>query len=221
MEEDLAVIVALLKRALPLKELPRTGWIIEGAARSHSDSVAAHSYSVILVSFLTARQLSKVPAFCPIQHDRVLAMATLHDLAESATGELSTGFKGVLRELKGGAFSPDEIEHEVLRRLLEDVHESKDAVKLVEELDEGKTREAKIVKFADIVDAFAHAKTVMRRTFDQYILRSEAKLRQNSSEADAGVGNHLANWLRQIREQWESVSRKRIGGKNGRTSKST
>jgi len=108
MDNSLLTLVRLLKRALPLKELPRTGWIMEGATRSDSDSVAAHSYCVALASYLTDRELNRVQTFAPIRWERVLAMATLHDLAESVTGDdpFPILVPGIMRESCDGEVLP-------------------------------------------------------------------------------------------------------------------
>jgi 5'-deoxynucleotidase YfbR-like HD superfamily hydrolase len=206
MDNSLLTIVRLLKRALPLKELPRTGWIMEGATRSDSDSVAAHSYCVALVSYLTARELNQVQGFSPIRWERVLAMATLHDLAESVTGELATGFKRRIAATPGRQTLIDDLEHEVLAYLLQDLQGGEELTELLREFDLCQTKEAKIVKFADVVDAFAHAKVRLKRTFDRYLDLSEKKLESESPDRDSGVGNHLAGWLRQLRQEWDDVS---------------
>lgn len=206
MHNSLLTIVCLLKRALPLKELPRTGWIMEGASRSDSDSVAAHSYCVALVSYLTARELNQDQSFAPIRWERVLAMATLHDLAESVTGELATGFKLRIAATPGRETLVDDLEHEVVDYLFQDLQGGDELTQMLLEFDTCQTKEAKIVKFADIVDAFAHAKERLNRTFDRYLDISERKLRKGSPENDSGIGNHLADWLSQLRKEWDNVS---------------
>ena len=119
MEKELDTIIRLYKRALPLKELPRTGWIMEGSTRSESDSVAAHSYSVALLSYLTAKQLGN--KFGEIKWDRVLAMAVFHDLSESVTGELATGFKRRIAQTPGRESLIDDLEEEVFAHPNEDL----------------------------------------------------------------------------------------------------
>ncbi len=59
MDKELKSIISLYKTVISLKELPRQGWIMEGASRNEADSVAAHSYFVAIVSYLTAKSLEQ------------------------------------------------------------------------------------------------------------------------------------------------------------------
>jgi putative hydrolase of HD superfamily len=209
MDAELETVLRLYKRALPLKELPRTGWIMEGAARADSDSVAAHSYSVALLSYLVAKQLSG--RFGPIKWERVLAMAVLHDLAESVTGELATGFKRRIAAIPGRESLVEDLENEVFAFLLDGVQGSDEFLALVREFNECKSKEAKIVKFADILDAFAHARIRLHRSFDRYLSISRKKLEGDASAQDGSIGDHLAKWLDAVREGWDSVEPRPIG----------
>lgn len=68
-----------LIEALALKELPRAGWVRVGVPSP--ESVAAHSWGVVFL----------VLVLCPDDLDRhaALAIATVHDLAEVRTGDLT------------------------------------------------------------------------------------------------------------------------------------
>ena len=102
-------------------------------------------------------------------------MATLHDLAESVTGELATGFKRRIAATPGRETLVDDLEHEVLAYLLQDLQGGDELTELLREFDVCQTKEAKIVSFADIVDAFAHAKVRLKRTFDHYLDLSDGR----------------------------------------------
>lgn len=69
----------LLDEALGLKSLPRAGWLRAGI--SQPESVAAHSWGVAWLALV----------HCPPELDRgrVLALATLHDLAEVRVGDIT------------------------------------------------------------------------------------------------------------------------------------
>ncbi|MCP4297986.1 MAG: hypothetical protein GY786_20555, partial [Proteobacteria bacterium] len=66
----------------------------------------------------------------------------------------------------------DEIEDEVLESLHKDIEDRESLITLVQEFNLCQTKEAKIVKFADILDAFAHARVRLGRTFDKYLEKS-------------------------------------------------
>lgn len=208
MDESLKAIIQLYKRLHPLKELPRTGWILEGAPRHESDSVAAHSHLVVIVGYLTARALGSRPAFPSLNMEKVLSMAALHDIAESVTGELPSVFKRFLSREQRDLF--DELEKKALNVILADVPGKDDISVLLAEYGDCRTPEAKVVKFADIFDAFAQARVVLRRTFPVYLEKSEAKLRAFSPAEDGGIGNLLADWILDIKKDWDSVERKVI-----------
>jgi 5'-deoxynucleotidase YfbR-like HD superfamily hydrolase len=99
----------------------------------------------------------------------------------------------------------DELEEEVMQFLLEGVQGREELLELVREFNDCRTKEAKIVKFADILDAFAHARVRIWKTFDRYLTISKAKLRRFSPEHDEGIGNQLSEWLDQIVEEWDAV----------------
>ncbi|KAA3662231.1 MAG: HD domain-containing protein [Calditrichaeota bacterium] len=212
-DNELKSILALYKRALPLKELPRIGWIMEGCTRSESDSIAAHSYSVALVSYLTAKRLDEkrekgeLILNKPIRWDHVLAMAVLHDLAESVTGDMATGFKQYVSSRPEYATLIEDLEHGFLKKLVGD-----DLTKIVEEYDSMSTPEARIVKFADVLDAFGFAEERMKRRFETYLDNSRNKLAKpcpinnNAKAEDAEkVGELLAEWLEQAIEYWHDI----------------
>ncbi len=74
----------LLLQAGRLKTTPRTGWVQRGVPRA--ESVADHSHGVAVAALLLCEL-----AEGPLDRERVLTMAVLHDLPESVTGDLSLG----------------------------------------------------------------------------------------------------------------------------------
>ena len=200
MNHEIGALIALFKRALALKELPRTGAIMEGATRADADTIAAHSHAVSLLSYLTAKQLSM--DFPAIDCERVVSMAVLHDLGECITGDLPTGLKRLLPEIS------DAVEERALDFLLSDIHGRDDLLTLIREYNACRTAESRIVKFADIVDAFVHLKTRLQREFPVFLEVSEEKLRHDSPASDGGVGVRLADWLRVIRSDWTTINPK-------------
>lgn len=79
----------LLWRSQRLESLPRTGWLVCGL--SQPESVAAHSYEVALVALwladaLNARADTSDPG--PVDVEKVLRLALVHDLAEAMLTDL-------------------------------------------------------------------------------------------------------------------------------------
>ena len=92
---------ALLLEALSLKNLPRTGWILRGAAR---ESVAEHTYGTAIIALALAR-MEKLSAK---DEHALLRIALLHDLHEARIGDLVPSQKARIK--------PDEakVEREML-----------------------------------------------------------------------------------------------------------
>jgi putative hydrolase of HD superfamily len=65
-----------------LKKTPRSGWqFLAGAAR---ESVAEHSFRVTMIAFVLSRLHDT-----PVDANRVVDLALIHDLAEARTGDLN------------------------------------------------------------------------------------------------------------------------------------
>jgi putative hydrolase of HD superfamily len=75
-------IVDFLFEVGMLKRTPRTGW--QFLAGAESESVADHTFRVAMIAFVLARMDDT-----PVDSDRVLSMALVHDLPEARTGDLN------------------------------------------------------------------------------------------------------------------------------------
>jgi putative hydrolase of HD superfamily len=80
----------LLAATADLKQLPRTGWLLAGVRLP--ESVADHSFATALLALALAEAINADPAGqglgAPLDIERVLRMALLHDLAESLVTDL-------------------------------------------------------------------------------------------------------------------------------------
>jgi putative hydrolase of HD superfamily len=74
-----------------LKEVPRTGWLDRGIPPAEAESVADHSFGVALLAWLLAPD--------ELDRSRVVELALLHDLAESAVGDATPYDRETLRNL--------------------------------------------------------------------------------------------------------------------------
>lgn len=149
---DLKKILRVFLTLQWAKELPRQGFIAMGFKRNEADSVAAHSFSTALLSYFLAKQLKKEGE--KIDPDKVLKMALVHDIGETIVGDVGTFVKG----MAGGVFK--NIEEEGVRALVDGLDSKEEIIELVEEYNQRKSLEARIVKAADNLDALAQAKGV-------------------------------------------------------------
>jgi putative hydrolase of HD superfamily len=135
----------LLLRAARLKDLPRTGWLLRGVGRP--ESVAAHGYGTTLATLLL---LDLVDA--PLDRERALALAVLHDLPEAALGDVPTP---AARHLPPGAKAAAEAS--LLDEMTAGTPVAASWRALWAEFDAGVTPEARLVRDADKLDLFLQA----------------------------------------------------------------
>lgn len=134
------------------KELPRQGFIALGFKRNEADSVAAHSWTTAILTYMLASEMKKDGQ--KLNLDKAVKMALFHDMAETIVGDVGTFVKGMAK----GAFAP--IEEEGLKWLVSDLPTKTEITSLVAEYMQRETLEARLVKVADNLDALAQAKGV-------------------------------------------------------------
>lgn len=78
---DLSLPPELVEALGQLKETPRTGWLDRGIPVGETESVADHSFGVALLAWLLAPD--------ELDRARVVELALVHDLAESAVGDVT------------------------------------------------------------------------------------------------------------------------------------
>jgi putative hydrolase of HD superfamily len=105
-------LASLFLEVATLKRMPRTGWGMRGVP--HVESVAEHSFGVAFVSLVLCEMLQAkgTPGGStePLDREKVLIIALLHDLAEVRLGDLpSTAVRlipeGVKSEAEGRALA--------------------------------------------------------------------------------------------------------------------
>jgi 5'-deoxynucleotidase YfbR-like HD superfamily hydrolase len=79
----------MLLELVRLKAVPRVGWLLRGVR--DVESVAAHTFGVAFIAMLLADRA--VARGLPVNVERVLRMALLHDLSEVRTGDLPNTIK--------------------------------------------------------------------------------------------------------------------------------
>jgi putative hydrolase of HD superfamily len=79
--------IGLFLEAATLKRIPRMGWAMRGVP--HVESVAEHSHAMTIVALVLADLLNASGTLAiPLNLEKVLAIATLHDLAEARLTDL-------------------------------------------------------------------------------------------------------------------------------------
>ncbi|MDX1501292.1 MAG: HD domain-containing protein [Thermoanaerobaculia bacterium] len=129
-----AGLLDLLLEAQALDRVPRTGYLLRGVARP--ESVSEHSFHVALLVWTLAAGIDEVDAA------RAVELALLHDLAEVRLGDLPMTAARYLPE--GAKRSAEAAAAADLLAPLGDR-----ALALVQELEEGTTPEARLVKACD------------------------------------------------------------------------
>ena len=139
------VAVTLLRQALCLKRIPRTGWLLRGL--TNVESVAEHSWGVALTAMVLSEGIQQ-----PLDVKKALIIALLHDLPESVLSDIPSPGS---RHLPEGAKSA--AEESALAELLDGLP---DAARLREwwtEFEEGSSLEGQLVRDADRLEMLLQA----------------------------------------------------------------
>ena len=86
---ETSATIAFLTELMRLKALPRTGWLLRGVREV--ESIADHTFGVAWIAMWLADRA--VACGLPVNVEKVLRMALLHDLSEARTGDLPSTIK--------------------------------------------------------------------------------------------------------------------------------
>lgn len=128
-----------------LASLPRTGWLLRGVA--DAESIAEHCYGVVVVAAALVDDLRARGV--PVDGEKVLRMALVHDAAEVFTGDVPMPAK--TPELRAALHATEDA---MLARAL-----PPDALALWRESEEGASLEARVVEAADKIQMLIKALT--------------------------------------------------------------
>ncbi|MFH2090934.1 MAG: HD domain-containing protein [Pseudomonadota bacterium] len=123
-------IANLLFEARILKDINRSGYAFLGSGK---ESIAEHSFMTALICFVMAKMDET------LNIERLVTMALVHDLAEARTGDLNYVEKKYS--------NPDE--SKAISHLIKHISFGKDIKNLIEEFNQGRTKEAMLVNDAD------------------------------------------------------------------------
>jgi putative hydrolase of HD superfamily len=147
-------IIDLIRYGITLKRVNRTGWGLAGVDCIRTESVAEHTYGSVLTSVVVTQYL--VEAGVRIDVEKVLKMATIHDIQESLTSDIprtsDLSATSTFNDLKR------KLEREAIQKIFNtETSMSKYFLQLWEEYEQNSTFEAKIVRGSDIIDLLMHA----------------------------------------------------------------
>src|SRR5688572_22025462 len=126
-----------------LKRLDRTGWTLRGLPNG-TESVAAHSFGVAATAMLLADKC--VAQSVPVNVEKVLRIALLHDWAEVRVGDMPR-----TATLYFGSEARKQAETAAFNDIVRDVDNSSYST-LYAEYEHRTTLEARLVKAADVLD---------------------------------------------------------------------
>lgn len=152
MKLDVTAVLTVLEHGNQLKRAARTGWVQRGVV--NAENVAAHSYGVVFTALVLAQFVAE-----PIDLEKTLIMATLHDLPEGLTTDIPTP---AWRYLPEGIKT--QVERGAMQEILQEMPFTADWLALWEELHADATAEAHLVHDADKLDLFLQATTYEQQT---------------------------------------------------------
>ncbi len=123
-------IIDFLFEANILKELSRSGYTFLGSGK---ESVAEHSFMTSLICFTISRMEAGLDC------QKLITMALVHDLPEARTGDLNYVQKQYVKSM----------EDKAIQHMTEGLSFSSEIKDLIEEFNQGETREAKLARDAD------------------------------------------------------------------------
>jgi len=138
-------LLSVILEANELKTIPRMGWRVRGV--TSGESVAEHSFAVALICMLMADRIEE-----PVDREKLLMIALLHDLPEHMLGDIHAPAAKIL-----GEEAKEEAELRILERLFDGIEEGPRYVKLWKEFAERSSVEGRLVRAVDKLEMFTQA----------------------------------------------------------------
>ena len=137
-------IFELSNRILTLKLLPRTGWLQRGM--SNVESIAEHTFAVASLAMFI------VDLYPQLDRGKILAIAMLHDMAESLVSDLPYSARRFF-----GSLVKQEAERKAMIELFQGLPQAEEYLDLWAEYTEGRSPEARLVKLLDRMEMLLQA----------------------------------------------------------------
>lgn len=138
-------LLTLLRHGNQLKRTPRTGWLMRGVP--DVESVADHSFGVAFAALVVQPYIDE-----PLDMERLLALAVLHDLPEAITTDIPAP---VWRRMPGE--HKPALEAGIFEEMISDAPNRESLAALWDELQDNKTAEARLVHEIDKLDMYIQA----------------------------------------------------------------
>lgn len=181
-------LIDFIFEAATLKRLQRTGWQILGGG--NRESIAEHSFMVAVISLMLAQEVKA-------DTQKVLIMGLFHDLAEARIGDI---YK--LADLYVRAD-----ENKAIKDAFSGLGESDELIEILDEYEEEKTMEAKIVHDADTLALMLELKQLM----ENGNINAQEWFLGNFDALRLDVSKKLANQLKTANSQdWWKKERIKI-----------
>ncbi len=134
--DDKSKTIKLFSYIFTLKNLLRTGWVkYWGVREEQAESVADHSFSVVVLALFLQKQLAP-----ELDQNKVLKMAILHELGEAIIGDMP---------VRDNVEDKHEREKQAMEEILSSFDFAPEFLSLWEEFEKEETPEAKFVKSID------------------------------------------------------------------------
>ena len=143
-EQPSSNLLNLYTKLATLKLLPRTGWLQRGVARP--ESVAEHSFGVVTLALLVG------DAQEGLDRGRLLAIALLHDMAETLLSDLPASARRLI-----GADAKHAAERRAIQELFAALPQAAEYLALWDEYACASSPEARLIKGLDRVEMLAQA----------------------------------------------------------------
>ncbi len=150
-------ILDLLFQANRLKVTPRGGWAVRGL--TDVESVADHSFGVAFVALTLAELIAE-----PVDREKLLAIALIHDLPESAITDIPTP---ALRYFPAGAKRQAELS--ALADILVGLPFAERLREWWQEFEDRASVEGRLVRDADRLELLLQAHVYERSSANQYL----------------------------------------------------
>lgn len=204
-EQKLEEILTFLQRSNTLKSVPR----YQASLSKNGDTTAEHSWQLTLMVFVIATECN-----LKINLSHAMALALIHDLAESVTGDVDA-YEQIL---KGKKLIQNKYEKEKLamKDITQGLSFGSKILNLWEEYEDHETIEAKFVAALDGIEAYIHiadrgVKAYIPKEFHGYYV-DRAVLAFDQAAQDVPEVKDLLNMIKKdLKTQFQKVGVKYVG----------
>ncbi|MCX8195790.1 MAG: HD family hydrolase [Acidilobaceae archaeon] len=176
------VLVRLEEVLRALSSLARTGWMLRGVPHALAESVAEHLFASALIAYELA--LLARGAGVPVEPERAMAIALVHDLAEAVVGDISK--RAGLEEEK----------ERVERAAYESLELSERVKELYKEYVKANSLEGAIAKIGDNLATYFVARRYIKLGYEVEDIAEGSIQKAKEIAERAGLGGVLERFLR-------------------------